>query len=117
MTAWVMRPRPPCAIAHQAGTTHDVAFARNELPQIQFSNSQNNFKHTFTISLREAPEPCIYLSPQGGRGECRVPAAPAASCALGSGRTHTSNKEYTGTPCIPARNGFNSRVRVWRSER
>src|SRR5258708_8940158 len=25
-----------------------------------------------------------------------MPAAPAASCALGSGRTHTSNNEYTG---------------------
>jgi hypothetical protein len=34
--------------------------------------------------------------PLGGRGECRVPAAPAVSCALGSGRTHTSNNEYTG---------------------
>src|SRR5713226_5725902 len=44
--------------------------------------------------------------PQGGRGECRVPAAPAASRALWIGRTHTSNNEYTGTPGIPARNGF-----------
>src|SRR4030081_1578201 len=25
-----------------------------------------------------------------------MPAAPAASCAFGSGRTHTSNNEYTG---------------------
>src|SRR3979490_898417 len=31
---------------------------------------------------REAPESCMKLSPHGGRGECRVPAAPAASCAL-----------------------------------
>ena len=36
------------------------------------------------------------LRPPRGRGECRVPAAPAASRALGSGRTHTSNNEYTG---------------------
>src|ERR1700682_2192231 len=35
-------------------------------------------------------------SAQGGRGERRVPAAPAASCALCIGRTHTSNNEYTG---------------------
>src|ERR1700680_278804 len=42
------------------------------------------------------PRFAFYLPPQGGRGECRVPAAPAASCALGSGRTHTSNNEYTG---------------------
>jgi hypothetical protein len=47
-------------------------------------------------SRRDAPESCIYLPPQGGRGECRMPAAPAASCALGSDRTHTSNNEYTG---------------------
>src|SRR6266852_9544770 len=33
---------------------------------------------------------------QRGRGERRMPVAPAASCALGSGRTHTSNNEYTG---------------------
>jgi hypothetical protein len=50
---------------------------------------------------------CAFISrPHGGRGECRVPAAPAASCALCIGRTHTSNNEYTGTPGIPARNGF-----------
>src|SRR5712675_2495301 len=35
-------------------------------------------------------------SAQRGRGERRMPVAPAASCALGSGRTHTSNNEYTG---------------------
>src|SRR5258707_2546055 len=45
-----------------------------------------------------------------GRGECRVPAAPAVSCALCIGRTHTSNNEYTGTPGIPARNGFTAYV-------
>jgi hypothetical protein len=40
---------------------------------------------------------CAFISrPHGGRGECRVPAAPAVSCAFGSGRTHTSNNEYTG---------------------
>jgi hypothetical protein len=45
-----------------------------------------------------------------GRGECRVPAAPAASRALCIGRTHTSNNEYTGTPGIPARSGFTAYV-------
>jgi hypothetical protein len=55
-----------------------------------------SIRRDFAISRRDAPEVCIYLPPQGGRGECRVPAAPAASCALGSGRTHTSNNEYTG---------------------
>jgi hypothetical protein len=42
------------------------------------------------------PRPCMKSPPQGGRGERRMPAAPAVSCALGSGRTHTSNNEYTG---------------------
>src|SRR5882672_10479424 len=35
-------------------------------------------------------------SAQRGRGERRMPVAPAASYALGSGRTHTSNNEYPG---------------------
>jgi hypothetical protein len=52
-----------------------------------------------------------------GRGECRVPTAPAASCALCSGRTHTSNNEYTGTPDIPARNGFNGLCRALPGDR
>ena len=76
----------------------------------KFSNSQNNFKRTFTTPRRDAPESLMNLSPLGGRGECRVPAAPAASCALCIGRKHTSNNEYTGTPGIPARNGFTAYV-------
>ena len=63
---------------------------------IRFSNSQNNFTYESAISRRVAPEALMNLSPKRGRGECRVPVAPAASCALGSGRTHTSNNEYTG---------------------
>ena len=54
-------------------------------------------------SRRDAPELCIYLSPQGGRGECRVPAAPAASCAIiviERTRVTTSTPE---SPGIPAR--------------
>jgi hypothetical protein len=47
-------------------------------------------------SRREAPEALLESSAQRGRGECRMPVAPAASCALGIGRTHTSNNEYTG---------------------
>src|SRR6202158_5397272 len=42
------------------------------------------------------PSRAFIFRPLGGRGECRVPAAPAASCALFIGRTHTSNNEYTG---------------------
>ena len=52
----------------------------------QFSNSK---RHVFAFSRRDAPEPCIYLPPNRGRGECRVPVAPAASCAM-CGSKHTS---------------------------
>ena len=42
---------------------------------------------------------------------------PDAQCTRGlvcncSDRTHTSNNEYTGTPGIPARNGFNGLCRT-----
>ena len=53
-----------------------------------------------------------------GRGERRMPTAPAAPCALGSGRTHTSiHNEHTGTPGIPARNGFNGFLRALLGDR
>src|SRR6266481_4109113 len=75
---------------------------------------RNELKHTFTPSRREAPEALLNRPPKRGRGECRMPVAPAASCALGSGRTHTSNNEYPG---IPARNGFNSLCRALPGDR
>src|SRR5450631_2118557 len=47
---------------------------------------------------------------------------PDAQCTRGlvcncSGRTHTSNNEYTGTPGIPARNGFNGFLRALLGDR
>src|SRR3981189_315674 len=56
-------------------------------------------------------------SAQRGRGERRMPLAPAASCALGSGRTHTSNNEYPESPGVPARNGFNGFLRALPGDR
>ena len=76
---------------------------------LRFARNSNS-RHNFATPRRAAPESCIYLSPYGGRGECRAPAAPAASCALCIGKKHTSNNEYTGTPGIPARNGFTAYV-------
>src|SRR5882757_2724014 len=55
-----------------------------------------NSRHAFTTPPRDAPEALLEFSAQRGRGERRMPVAPAASCALGSGRTHTSNNEYPG---------------------
>jgi hypothetical protein len=63
-------------------------------------------RHTFAPRDAMRPSRAFIFRPKRGRGECRVPTAPAASCALCIGRTHTSNNEYTGTPGIPARNGF-----------
>jgi hypothetical protein len=63
---------------------------------LKIFKQQKQSRRSFAISRRDAPELCIYLSPYGGRGECRAPAAPAASCALCIGRKHTSNNEYTG---------------------
>src|SRR5882757_3578231 len=74
-------------------------------------------RRAFTISRREAPESCIYLSPPW-----RAWGMPGAHCTRGlvctcSGKKHTSNNEYTGTPDIPARNGFNSLCRALPGDR
>src|SRR5712671_1449662 len=66
---------------------------------------------------RKAPESCIYLSPPW-----RAWGMPGAHCTRGlvctcSGRKHTSNNEYTGTPGIPARNGFNGLCRALPGDR
>src|SRR5712664_1385649 len=54
-----------------------------------------NSRHTFALAAQcaRAVDKSLALR---GRGERRMPVAPAASCALGSGRTHTSNNEYPG---------------------
>ena len=58
-------------------------------------------KHTFAPSPRDAPEPLMKSSAQRGRGERRVPVAPAASRALGIGRTHTSKRVHRNRPTFP----------------
>jgi hypothetical protein len=50
---------------------------------------------------RDAPEVLRLFLAQGGRGERRMPLAPAASCALGSGRTHTSIRVPRNHPTFP----------------
>jgi len=73
--------------------------------QIQFSNSQGNDVAIATSSPRRyAPEALMNLPPKRERGECRMPVAPAASCAMiERTRVTTSTPE---SPGIPARNGF-----------
>ena len=58
-------------------------------------------KHTFASSPREAPEALFSSAAQRGRGERRVPVAPAASRALCIGRTHTSKRVHRNHPTFP----------------
>src|SRR5450631_2531897 len=76
-----------------------------------------NFGYGFATSPRHAPEPLINLSPLRGRGECRMPNAPAVSCAIvvvERTRVTTSTPE---SPGIPARNGFNGFLRALPGDR
>src|SRR5882672_4887006 len=76
-----------------------------------------NSKHTFTPSPRDAPEALHETFRPRGRGERRMPAAPAASCALllvERTRVTTSTPE---SPGIPARNGFNGFLRALPGDR
>src|SRR5712664_2783228 len=54
------------------------------------------------------------LRPQRGRGECRVPSAPAASCAnrLVQDAHEYSQRSHRKSPGIPARNGFTAYVEL-----
>src|SRR6266849_3131191 len=63
---------------------------------IQFSNSDRRSRTRVHALAAQCARGVAGSSAQRGRGERRVPVAPAASCALGIGRTHTSNNEYTG---------------------
>jgi len=54
--------------------------------------------------------------PQGGSGECRVPVAPAAARVVVVS-TRVSHHGRTGSPGIPARNGFNSLFRALPGDR
>jgi hypothetical protein len=57
-------------------------------------------------SPRNAPEPLKNLPPQRGRGECRMPAAPAVSCAITVVERTRVTTSTPASPGIPARNGF-----------
>jgi hypothetical protein len=72
---------------------------------------------TTSPSRRYAPEALMNLPPKRGRGERRVPVAPAASRALvvvERTRVTTSTPE---SPGIPARNGFNGFLRALPGDR
>src|SRR5712675_3407020 len=80
----------PAFLAHK----QSILLLRGEMDC--FASLAMTPKHTFTPSRRYAPEALFSSAAQRGRGERRVPVAPAVSCALCIDRTHTSNNEYTG---------------------
>jgi hypothetical protein len=86
-----------------------LAAERKEDGLLRFArNDGSNSKRSFAISRRAR---AVHLSPpQRGRGECRMPNAPAVSCAIvvvERTRVTTSTPE---SPGIPARNGFTAYV-------
>jgi hypothetical protein len=59
-------------------------------------------KHSFAIQRRDAPGLCMDLSPNRGRGECRVANAPAASRAKWESSTRASSpKVHRNHPAFP----------------
>jgi hypothetical protein len=86
-------------------------------PTSKFSNNKNNPDAASQPRDAMRPSRAFISRPQGGRGECRMPAAPAVSCAIGvieRTRVTTSTPE---SPGIPARNGFNSLCRALPGDR
>ncbi len=84
------------------------AFIRNEIVTDSIFQTANK-RYDFAISRRDVPEFCknCFASPWNrGRGECRVPNAPAASRAKLNKAHERSHHRSTGTPGIPARDGF-----------
>ncbi len=73
--------------------------------------------YTSAFPRRITPELCMNLSPNKGRGECRVPVAPAASCAKCSKAHELVTTVAPGSPGIPARDGFNSLFRALPGDR
>src|SRR6202171_1210211 len=81
---------------HRHCERSEAIHSRSKRKMDCFASFAMTSKHTFAISRRDALEALMNPSPLRGRGECRMPAAPAVSCACCSGRTHTSNNEDTG---------------------
>ena len=73
------------------------------------ASGRANFRHAAAFSRHDASEFCQAMPPNEirGRGECRVPNAPAASCALCSFSMHTSiHSGGTGNIRHSPRDGF-----------
>jgi hypothetical protein len=65
--------------------------------------TSKNFRHAFASRGAMRPRFAFILRPDRGRGECRAPSAPAASCAKVTAKMHTSiHSRFTGNhPAFP----------------
>jgi hypothetical protein len=63
------------------------------------------------------PSCAFIFRPNEGVGNAGCPLHPRPRVHFVLVRTHTSNNEYTGTPGIPARNGFNGFLRALPGDR
>jgi hypothetical protein len=123
---WSAGPDLRCAIAHRGISrfrVRCVASPRNDGVWVASSPQRRQTqihkpKSTYGFALATRCARAVHLSSAlGGRGECRVPVAPAVSCALvlvERTRVTTSTPE---SPDIPARHGFNSLCRALPGDR
>ena len=96
-----------------------TAFAQQQRPVVMGPGVRRDDEKLKT-HLRRLAARCVRVVPElsaqnKGRGECRVPDAPAA--ARGVVNTRVSHHGYTGSPGIPARNGFNGFLRALPGDR
>src|SRR6201996_6927695 len=76
----------------------------------------NHSTHTFAFSRRDAPELCMNIRPERegvGNAGCLCTRS-RAWCVV---NTRVSHHGYTGSPGIPARNGFNGFLRALLGDR
>ena len=87
-----------------AAVAQGKTFRRSGQSNLAWPRRTPGHKHGFAISPPETCEllPSTSPSPIRGRGECRAPDAPAASCALGGGEyAHEYSQRVTGITGIP----------------
>jgi len=68
------------------------------------------------LAARKRPSDAQFFRPLRGRGECRVPSAPAAARVVVV-NTRVSHHGYTGSPGIPAHDGVNGLFRALPGDR
>src|SRR5712691_5603113 len=97
-------------------TKQSIAATKKKDGLLRCARNDANSRYGFATSRREASEALMNLSPKEGVGNAGCPLHPRPRVHLvvvERTRVTTSTPE---SPDVPARNGFNGRVGVWRSE-